>query len=517
MANARKGVVAFRDFSGGLNLSAQRQDLKLNESPDCLDVDFDKRGGFMQRRGYRNVVLDSNMNGGYLIGAFSFGTDLLAGISTAGRLWTWDGTTAVHVATAVTDSYATNTVRMVPYTSKLYFANCLNAGNLVMRTWNGTVWATLGNTVNNNYSSPAGGQAPLSRLITDHAGFMWWGDTVEGGTRYRSRIRFSHYLQPEDWAQADYYDLDPDDQTDQITAIVPFRNMLLVFKRRSVWGVYGTSRDDFVVERISASAGVWTQEGVSVNEDVAYWWSPDGNLFAYNGSQVVPIGDRISQLVADGEILPGADHRICWAEGRLYASLVRPAGNRLLFVFDPNIGKSGCWTKYSFSCSSMVWHRRVAGTNGIMMTLTAKSGVFDYNIFTQEQDYDGTTSTSVAAYYVTAWFSADDPALLKRFRRMHLTCAARDDSQMNVEVFYDFNESTVRRTLSAQMIAGAGGMLWNQNWGGLWGSLEPVYVFDRLTSAGRAHAIKFKFYATNHTSRWWVDSFALPYYEKGYR
>lgn len=517
MVANKKAVVTFKDFTGGLNLSAQRQDLKFNESPDCLDVDFDKRGGFTLRRGYKNVVLDSVMNGGYLIGSYSFGTDLLAGISTAGRLWTWDGATATHVVTAVTDTPSTATVRMVPWTTKLYFANCGNAGSLVMRTWDGAAWATLGTTANNNYTAPVGGMAPLARVITDHGGFMWWGDTTESATRHRSRIRFSHYLQPGDWADADYYDIDPDDQTDQITALVPFRNMLLVFKKRSVWGVYGTSRDDFVVERISASGGAWTQESVTVNEGVCYWWSADGNLMQFNGRQVQPIGDRLVQLVADGDILPGADHRLTWAEGRLYASLVKPDASRLLFVFDPTVGRLGCWTKYSFSCSSMVWWRQVSGVNGIMMTLTAKSGVYDYNIFAQEQDFDGSVSTSIAGYYVTAWFSADNPALLKRFRRMHLTCAAKDVSTMNVGVYYDFDESTVRRTLTVPMTTATGGMLWGDNWGGLWGSSDVVYVFDRLTSAGRAHAIKFKFYATDHISKWWVDSFALPFYEKGFR
>lgn len=518
MAQSKKSVVTFKDFTGGLNLSAQRQDLLLNESPDCLDVDFDKRGGFTLRRGVRNVVLDANMTGGYLLGSFSFGTDLLAGVSNVGRLWTWDGATATHVATAITSNVTTESVRAIPWTNKLYFANCYNGGStLVMRYWNGAAFTTLGNTANNNYTAPVGGQAPLSRLITDHAGFMWWADTVEGGTRFRSRIRFSHYLQPEDWAQADFYDIDPDDQTDQITALVPFKNMLLVFKRRSVWGVYGTTRDDFVVERVSAAAGVWTQEGVTVNQGVAFWWSPDGNVYSFDGSQTVAIGDRLSQLLFDGVVLPGADHRLCWAENRLYLSLVKPDTTRLTFVYDPEVGKRGAWTKYSVSVSSMVWWRRVSGVNGIMMTLSGKSGVYDFNIAAQEQDFDGTTSTSIAGYYITAWYSADDPALLKRFRRMHLTCACKDDAQMNIQVFYDFNENTVGRTLTVQMQAVAGGMLWNQNWGGIWGGIEPVYVFDRLTSAGRGHAIKFKFFVTNHATKWWVDSFALPYYEKGYR
>lgn len=509
----KKGVVTFKDFTGGLNLSMERQDLRLNESPDCLDVDFDKRGGFITRKGYQNVTTSADPS--YLIGSFSFGTDLLYGISTAGRLWTWDGSTATHVATQLTDSAAF--VKAVPWTSKLYFANASVGGTYVMKYWNGAAWTTLTNTANNNYSAPTGGNAPLARLITDHAGFMWWGDTTEAGTRYRSRIRFSHYLQPEDFAAADYFDIDPDDQTDQITALVPFKNMLMVFKKRSVWGVYGTSRTDFVVERLSATAGVWTQESACVSADKCYWWSPDGDMFTYDGQTVKSIGARLRQLVEEGELTAGADHIACWAEGHLYLSLVKSDASRVTFMFDPTIGREGCWTKYSFKFTSMVWWRKVAGTTGIMMTLSGKNGVFDFNWPGQEQDYDGTTTTPIAAYYTTAWYSADDPALIKRFRRMFLTAACKDAAQMNVGVYYDFDEATVRRTLTAQLAASTGGMVWGDAWGGSWNGVEPVYLFDRLSSAGRCHAIKFKFYVTSHASRWWVDSFALPYYEKVYR
>jgi len=508
-------IVTFKDFTGGLNLSSQRQDLALNETPDCLDVDFDKRGGFIQRNGIRNVTTDSNMNGGYLLGSYSFGTDLLYGISATGRLWTWDGSAATHVATALTDS--SSLVKSAAWTSRVYFANAFNAGSLQMKYYTGAAWGTLTNTANNNYSAPAGGNAPLARLIADHAGFMWWGDTTEAATRYRSRIRFSHYLQPEDFADADYFDIDPDDQTDQITALVPFNNMLVVFKKKSVWGVYGTSRTDFVVERLSAAAGVWTQESVAVAPDRIYWWSPDGDLYTYDGRGVMSIGARLRSLVDDGILTAGAEHRLCWAEGKLYMSLVLATGQRATYVFNPNVGAQGCWTKYSFKYTSMVWWRRNSGVNGVMATIASANGVYDLNITGQEQDYDGSSSTSIAAYYCTAWFAADDPALKKRFLRMYVTAACKDAADLNIGVYYNYDENTVQRTLTTPLAASVGGMVWGDVWGGNWGGADAVYTFDRLTSSGRAHAIRYKFYVTNHVSKWWVDSFALPYREKGYR
>ena len=190
------------------------------------------------------------MNGGLLLGHYSLGTDMIVGVSTSKQLWTWDGATATHVATAITDQV--DVPRAVAWGSKLYLANCWSAGSLVMRYRTGAGLGTataLTNTFNNTYTAPTGGNMPLARLIADHAGHMFVADTTESGTRYRPRVRWPHPLQPEDWASADYFDIEPDDSSDQITAIVPFKNQLLVFKRRSVYAIYGYDKDSFTVGR----------------------------------------------------------------------------------------------------------------------------------------------------------------------------------------------------------------------------------------------------------------------------
>lgn len=518
----------FNDFTGGLNTQVQRQNLALNESPDCLNVDFSKRGGLVLRRGWKNVSTDTNMatTSGYLVGQFSAGTDVVWGVSNANRLWTWDGSTATHVATAITDGTAVSQdtpawVRGTPWGDKLYFANCRNATALVMRYWNGSAFTTLTNNANDSYAAPTSGNAPLARLLCDHAGFMWWADTIESGTVYRSRIRFSHYLQPENFANADYFDIEPDDRTDRITALLPFKNVLLVFKNKAVFAVYGTSRDDFTVERISATSGAVSQEAVSASAGVVYWWSSDGNVYAYNGSGVIPVGDRVMiDLVRDGTIVPQADHRVVWAEGRLYVSVLIAGGTtRYMYVYDPSVGRSGAWTKYDFGYTSMVWWRKASGANGIMFRIYNKVGIFDYNVAAQAYDYDGTTNVIPSGYYRTAWFSASDTALLKRWKRLRVTASVGDQANLNADVFYDFDESTVRKTLFSSVDPASGTGLWGTMlWGsGLWSGANVVFGFERLPAAGRSHAIQFKFYFTANTTAWTVDSFTLPYLSKGYR
>lgn len=517
MAKPGLKVRFFGDYSGGLNNNQSRQNLADNESPDCIDVVFNARGGFSTRRGYRTTTTQTVLNGGYIGGQFSAGTEVLWGIDSTGGLWTWDGSTFTDVVTS-SASDTSRTVRGVAWDDRLYFANWLNGGNLLMRFWNGTAFTTLTNTSNNNYTSPTQANAPLARLIASHSGHMFWADTVESSTRYRSRVRWSHPLQPRDFADADYFDIEPDDQTNQITALVPFKDVLLVFKQRGVFAIYGYDRSTFVVERISTRAGVFSQEQVDTNSGVCYWWSTDGNVYAYNGRGVVPIGERIVNVVYDGTVTAGhVDHRLMWGENRLWLVLKTAAGGRLTYMYDPAVGENGAWTQFSYTPSSMFWWVKNDGTSQIMFLLPSVGRMYDLGNAAQEQDESGGVNTPINAYYRTAWYSAQDTALKKRWRRPTVTVAANDNCTLNVDVFHDFNESSPNRTLVLPVTQAGGDMVWGDDWGSDWSGNDPVYEFDRLSSPGRSNAIQFKFYMTDHASRWWIDSYALPFYEKAYR
>jgi hypothetical protein len=513
----RLRVQFFNDFTGGLNNNQQRQNLALNETPDCLDVVFNARGGFATRNGFQTLYVDALLNGGYIGGQFSIGTEQLWGLTSTGSLWFWNGTSmSLPSITSLVSN--PSGVRGVAWGSKLYFANWLSGGSYLMRHWNGTTMTTLGNVVNDNYSAPSGANAPLARLIADHSGHMWWADTVESGTRFRSRLRFSHPLQPENFASDDYFDIEPDDQTNEITALVPFRNMLLVFKKRGVFAVFGTDRESFVVERLSTEAGVGSQEGVAVNSGVAYWWSPDGNVFAFNGSGVVPIGDRIVNVVRDKTVIPGGDHRVLWGEEKLWVSLQKQDGTRILFVYDPSVGERGAWTRFSFQPSDWFWWRRNDGTSQVVFVVPGKSCLYQFGDIFQEQDNDNGVISSVAAYYKMAWFTANDTALKKKWRRPTITVASTSISTLNVEVYYDFDEAAPNRVLTLPIAPTAGTyMVWGDVWSSLWSTSDPVYEFDRLSSLGRSNALQLKFEVTGHTGRWWVDSIAVPFFEKAYR
>lgn len=512
----------FNDFTGGLNFASQPQSLSKTETPLCMNVDFDNRGGFRLRRGFQRTHASAELHDTEILGRVTYsGTDQVIGVSSvSNKLWRWDGSTFTLDATVLTDvSGKANRPRMANWSAKTYFAHCFSAGNLVMRTWTGAAYAVLSNVANNNYSAPTGGNAPLARHIANHSGHMFWADTTEAGTRYRNRVRWSHPLQPEDWATADYFDIDPDDESNPITAIVPFRNMLLVFKRQGIWAIYGSNRDEFVVERLSTVAGVVEPRQITASATTLFWWSPDGEVYQFDGSQIVPIGGRISTISSKLKFVnPNRhDHVVCWAENRLYVSLHTVTGAHRLFVFDPMVGREGAWTEYDVQVSTMFWWRRTTGASVILFGTTALNGLYNWSNESQQQDNNGSGDAPIVGFYRTAWFSASNTALLKRWRRPYVTAATGDPCDLLMKVYYDFDESTVRRTLTMALDGTTGSTLWGgSTWGGgSWSSGEEIYGFERLQSGGRSRAIAFEFRVTNHLTRWQVDSYTIPFYEKG--
>lgn len=519
MARRNLKIEFFNDFTGGLNNSDSRQNLLPNETPDCQDVVFSNRGGFRTRNGYKSILTQAALDDGYIGGQFSAGTDVLWGITNAGGLWTWNG--ATYTAVSTTNPVDAGTVvRSAVWGDKLYFANWVSSGTFYMRYWNGSAFTALTNTANDNYTAPTGGNAPLARLIANHSGHMWWADTTESSVRYRSRLRFSHPLQPEDFAADDYFDIEPSDQSDRITALYSFQDTLLVFKRRAVFAVYGYDRESFVVEKLSGVAGVSCQDVIAANAGVVYWWSIDGNVYAFNGRGIVPIGDRIRGIVDDGVVVVGClTNRLFWADNQLWVSLNKTDNTRVMFVYDPSVGRNGAWTRYSFAPTSGFWWKPSAAATQIVFTLENQGYLFEYGDLAQEFDEIGTTDQVIPAYYKMAWYSALDTGLKKRWARPTVTAASNGSGILVTDVFHDFEESLPERTLSVQLAAlQYGGMVWGDDWGDDWsGTGQVAYSFDKLPSLGRSNAIQLEFRVTGSLNSWWVDSVAIPYLEKAYR
>lgn len=510
---ASREVEYWDQFNGGLNLTTQTQSLSENETPDCLNIDFGLRGGFMLRGGFRTVATNALLSGAFIAGVAGLPDPKVLIQSASGDLLTWNGSDLTDTTEQITDT--TDRVRITSFNDKVYLANGRDSGAIIMQTWNGTTLATLTNSWNNDYLLPTTGNMPLARHIAANKGFLWVADTVESSTRYPARVRFSHEQFPESWAEADYFEVGEPGADDPITSLVPFADSLLIFKRSSVWVVYGYDRDTFVLERITNASGVCSCGSVSVNSGVAYWFSTDGQLMAWNGRGVAVLSQPISYWSDLGKIQHGGSHRLMWSDGRLWLSLQAGPSesvSRWFFVWDPQVR---AFTRYGRQVTEMVHWSKFGADGDPLFLENSSTHMFRYDR-SYETDLVGATETRIDGYYRTAWMTADETATKKRWKRARVTAAGSAPATIRVQAYLDFDDLTPRRTHEFLIETPEDASLWGtMNWGDDWfASAEDYYEFARLGSSGSGAAVSFRFSSPDNLGRWWVDSIAIPFRRK---
>jgi hypothetical protein len=510
---ASREVEQWDRFNGGLNLTKQTSSLDRTETPDCLNMDFGLRGGFMLRGGFRAQVNNALLVDAKIIGVAELATSKVLIQSAAGDLVSWDGSTLADTTANVTDT--TDRVRMTSFNDNAYLANGRSGGDIIMQKWTGAARSTLGTAWNNDYLVPTTGNMPLARHIASHAGFVFVADTVESSVRYPTRVRFSHEQFPESWAQADYFDVGAPGVNDPITALVPFADQLLVFKKSSVWRVLGYDRDTFILEQVADATGICTCGSHAVNAGVCYWFSTDGKLMSYNGQGVRALSEKLDWWSELGKIKHGGAHRLMWSDGRLYMSLEAGSGqpvSRWLFVWDP---ASKSFTRYSPVVSELVHWSKIGADGDPIFLVPGSQDLLRYDR-TYESDLFGGVETRIDGYYRTAWMTAGETATRKRWKRPRVTAAAAAMATIKVEVFLDFDDLSPRRFSQFTIDVPVDASLWGtMEWGDDWYvAADDYYEFERIGSSGTGFSVSFKFSSPDNLGRWWVDSIAVPFRRK---
>ena len=172
----------------------------------------------------------------------------------------------------------------------------------------------------------------------------------------------------EDWSMVDgsedasggFVEVNAEDG-DPIIGITALSNQLLIFKRHSVWRLYGDRPSTFTLERVEKNSDMMSNRGVIVRHDVPYFLMPDG-VYTYDGVGIVPLDGGTSHLkrffqgqdgaVGDGVNRPKIDRSTCafW-NNRMYFSFrvgdSTQRGETGLIVFDTARGtymlRAGVW------------------------------------------------------------------------------------------------------------------------------------------------------------------------------
>lgn len=360
------------DFRGGLNLRDEEFRLSQNETPDCLNVDFDQRGGFALRGGVTEFVAGTEVHDDHpsvhtvdgFYGGWEFRGDqsliLNTPTSTSAtyptELWEVDTAGAMTRLTVssndcgegfVCDAAEYAGTAATAEEPRLYVtfgefdqSNAFLAdpaptvridltGVASKLTVVGEQTTTTDNWAN-DYSSPGTSLFPSARYCDVHQDYMFVGYVFETvgfdsfgsrTVRKENRIRWSHPGDPESWAENDYIDIDPGKEGDQITGIVSFNDTLIVFKHRSMYALTGYDRQTFSIVNISESVGcsgpaafVKTPEGLFFYDERTGVWQFDGRNLKYLFSNLFPLvgtdstGVTIKPVTGEEDSTYGAAH-----------------------------------------------------------------------------------------------------------------------------------------------------------------------------------------------------------------
>jgi hypothetical protein len=506
-------IASLRDFTGGLNLHADQFTLAPNESPDLLNVDIDERGGVRMRGGSDNFGTSSPGTLNSLWAYYDSGStaQVMGNDTTAGNVvyGTGGGWT-----TAYTDAANKTLVKTAATFNDLCY---IQDGTAVARKWNGTTKTDLGTTFVDNLAAPTGGNMPKAKLIASHSGYVWVANTNEAGTAYRNRVRWSHPNRAEDWRTNDYIDVNIGQDGDEIKAIVPDGDRLLVFKKYSTWAIYGTDVDSFFVQQVSTSVGTQSAYSVCRTPYGTFFWNVGDGVYLAAGNKIEWVFDRIKPTVDSTDIDMTGNVFLRWLGRRLWVTVEWGTGRNAL-VFDPAIGRNGAWTRYDFNATLLLHF--MPSTGPVPLVFNSSNYLQQVDMLSTYTDtlIEGGAANHISSYYRTSWVDGGMPAIVKRWSRTRTIVLANVESELPLAIFTNYDPNQPRRTLSISVTGGSGTLWGSSTWGGgLWTAASNTYDIEKNVGAGSATSVQYKVSGPATNTPWGVDAFVATYRPKRIR
>lgn len=380
-------VATQRDFSGGLQLRANQFQLAANESPDLMNVDIDPRGGVSLRRGTRIYAASGTLHDVHSMAQFHSPTVHQVVVGVADEIqFSEDGN---EWDTLVDDNTTSAPISATQFGDALYVQNGVDDPI----KWDGTNATRLAQTWSEDFDTPGTGDMPIAKLVAAHNGHVWVAHTLEDSTAHPNRIRWSHPNQPEAWRELDYIDIDPGVDGDEIVAIEPHSDHLLVFKRRSTHVVYGFSWDTFQVQSVSRDVGAASAQAVAGSPSGVWFWSPDLGVFRYSGRSLEWRFESLWPAVVDRDIPTTRQDEVHlgWLWNRLWVSVPWGSTGHRTFVHDPTLGKAGAWTQYDLPLGAMLEYGPDTDRSIPLAALLGTEAVLELEVANQPFDNWGET------------------------------------------------------------------------------------------------------------------------------
>jgi hypothetical protein len=551
-----KGGEAYRyeeksDFKGGLNLRADQFNIAYNESPAMLNVEVDPRGGVRRRDAVTKVnatALDNEIIS--LMSHYEAGTNqvLVATLdlaTTKSQIFynadaTGDFTGPIQISSINAYFDTAQPPQHVTFNDNTYIVNGVMLHNdsgvttSAAMKWDGATATALIPDIDGS-----AGHFPCARYATTWAEHVWVAYTLESGTTYKNRVRFSAVNDAENWTASDYIDIDIGEDGDHITAIIPDADRLLVFKQNSIYAIYGFSRDTWEVRNITRTTGC--REGtqpVAATAGVFFWYAEEGiHLISYD--DVAWVFERIKPAmtydVGQPAMTLDTPPSIMWFDERLWVSVdyqsddnisgSSQSNRRNVFIWDPSLGPTGSWTRHDSNARSLLAYRPSGGTHlGIAVTsnITTVASFDRISRLDQNYDYDDYVGavSEINSFYHTGWFVGNRPTFPKRWGKTRTVVLSDNNCVIVMYVYKNYDPSTALVGYSKTLTGLDSPALWDAETSD-WDSAEwqpegtsDKYAFGRWPTIGTAQAISLRFSvspAAATRGKWGITSVVSMY------
>lgn len=521
------------DFTGGLNLRADQFQLATNESPDMLNVEIDPRGGVFSRGAIRQlggnypVTFSGTWNPQRVVPFYGASATYLM----LGTGYTSSGNGAAYYSTGGAFTQLFNGVtspygpEFASWGAKVYI--CTGRGS-TSYVWDGATLTALdpsggtGGWQNSYTGAHTGVHGPQAEHVITHAGKLFYANTYEGTTTYKTRVRWSHPNDPHHFAEDDYIDIN--DGGDEITGLATFGGHLLVFKEYGVYAIFGYDSDTFQVVELSRTAGAFNAHTITTTERGVYFFSYPQGLMFYNGQSISDLFEPLRPMFALGYLNVSATSKVFvnYINRRIWVSMpYSDTGSvsfpSVSFVFDPTISQRGAWLKFSGAdgkapvggCS----YTQLDGTVKHVAVHPTLNYVLEVDMYNQTQDQISNTNTSFVSYYRTRWQDAGSYSQKKMFRRPDIVAKQTTvATSMTMNIYRDYEESALSRSYILPLPNAGGGMIWGSSyWGsGIWGPANKGSELINGRSAGLARSIQVEFRGPLAVA-WGINSYTLKY------
>ena len=512
-----------QDFSGGLNLRSDQFNLAPSESPAMLNVDVDPRGGIKMRLGV-NVRNGTALNQD-VTGLAQFTPD--GGTS---RVICSHGTTVAESATgdftALSGVSVTNGDRLYGQTTNNKFYGV--SGDAASFVYDGTTASNLASNVNGS-----AGNYPIAKYTCHWNNHAWVAHTKEGGTAYANRVRWSRIDDPETWFDYDYVDVNVGERGDELSALVPFADRLLIFKTNSVHALYGFDSLTFQLVPLSQDVGsVAMSSPVSTPYGVFFWYDRQG-VWMYDGDKFVWVFEKLQPAIDDGRLQFNNPPQLAWFKNRLYVSVDwddsgGAVTHRRVLVFDPTLG---AWTMTNIDANAMMTFAPPGAEQDLLAACYTNSGRVIHLEQDLQSDFYGTTTSHIDSSYTTSWLVGKNPIVKKRWGKPRIVVSSDATVAMSAKLYTDYDTANFKKSMSFGVQTGAtSGATWAASAGptggtGVYGTStwasEPntdVTNIERLPTLGTAKAIQLKVEGpTSVDEAWEVNAMAFTYIHRRLR